>query len=112
MFAAEVVEQVASVASRGYNFSFTTLADDCCLLDVVFFKAKEFPHSRHGSSFRNKFPCVMFWNSCGTFVVFSHLHPSTALDSATAKQSPHNVPARGVPNVVYATVHTHRYYGI
>jgi len=49
MLVAEVVKQIACVASCDYNFSPTTFAEYCCLINVGFFKAEELPNDRHAS---------------------------------------------------------------
>ena len=114
MFAVEVMKLIARVASRGYNYYY-----------VVFLEAEEFPDNGYGSSFRNKlFFCVMlpFFNF-GTFVCCHYYRLTVSAQLVVLlvqlQNSPllnnvvcYYVPPRGVPNVVYTTVHTHRYYGI
>lgn len=64
MFAAEVLQQIARVAS---NVSSTTLTENCCLIDVgflnFFLKAKELLKNRQEYSFQYKFSCVMLNNA-------------------------------------------------
>lgn len=44
MFVAELVKQVACVASCSYDLSMTTLADNGCLISISFLEARVLPH--------------------------------------------------------------------
>lgn len=48
MFAAEVAQQIACIASCGYNVSSTIFTENCCLINISF-KAKNPLNNRHES---------------------------------------------------------------
>lgn len=61
MFAADVVNQIARVASSTDKFGLTTFAEDAHLMYVRFFEAQQFPNSQQNFS---------FWFFSSTFYLF------------------------------------------